>query len=99
VEFDLGQSCQISRYVLRHAGASGLDPAHNTRGFTLHVSGDGESWTTLDECRGNTENVTDVEFKPVAARHVKIIVDDPGTDATARIADVEIFGRCDPAQE
>ena len=92
LEVDLGDRYEISRYVIRHGGASGMSRELNTRDFTVQVSDDGTSWKTLDVFQGNTANVTDVELDAVNARHVKITVGDPGADSTARIAEVEIFG-------
>ena len=46
-----------------------------------------------DIFNGNKDNVTDVEFATVTARYVKITVNDGGADSTARIADVEIYGK------
>lgn len=92
LEFDFGGVCQVGRYVIRHAGANGLDQDLNTRSFTVRASADGREWTTVNAVEGNMANVSDVEFPPVAARYVKIVIDDPGSDSTARIADVEIHG-------
>ncbi len=93
LEFDFGDIYEISRYVIRHAGANGLSPDLNTRHFMVQARARGEAWTTLDEVKGNTRDVTDVELKPVKARFVKIIMIDPGADSTARISEVEIFGK------
>jgi F5/8 type C domain len=65
----------------------------NTRHFMVQARADGEAWTTLDEVKGNTNDVTDVDLGAVKARSVKIIMTDPGADSTARISDVEIFGK------
>jgi len=90
--FDFGYPCKISRYVIRHAGESGMARELNTRACTVQASSDGKVWKTIDVFKGNSENVTDVEFNPMSARYVKITVNDAGGDATARIADVEIYG-------
>lgn len=89
---DFGKSVEVSRYVIRHAGAGGMDPGLNSRAFTVSASMDGEAWRPVDVRKGNTSNVTDVEIKPVTARYLKIAIDDAGEDGSARIADVEIFG-------
>ena len=60
---------------------------------TVQASADGESWKTIDAVRGNREDVTDVDLDPVSARYLKITVDHPGGDPTARIGEVEVFGR------
>ncbi len=91
--FDFGETRTIHRYVIRHAGDGGMDPALNTRAFTLRASADGKTWKTIDTVTNNTRNVTDVEFPPTSARYLKITIQQPGKDGTARIADLEIFGR------
>ena len=40
-----------------------------------------------------SDDVTDVDLEPVKATSVKIIMTDPGADSTARISEVEIFGK------
>lgn len=92
LELDFGKPCRIHRYVIRHAGAGGMKPTLNTRDFTLQTRLEDGTWNIIDEFRNNTENVTDVELKPVTARHLKITVEDPGADGTPRIAALEIYG-------
>ena len=91
--FNFGAPYNLSRYVIRHAGDSGLNPSWNTRDFRFQVSLDGQLWSTIDTCVSNTANVTDVEFPLVTARYARVVIDNPGSDAIARIADVELFGR------
>jgi hypothetical protein len=93
LEFDFGDDYEISRYVVQHAGANGLSRDLNSRHFTVQTRENGGTWTTLDEVTGNTSDVTDVDVEPVRATSVKIIIADPGTDATARVSEVEIFGK------
>jgi hypothetical protein len=91
--FDFGAPRRISRYVIRHAGESGMGREFNTKDFAVQTSSDGKRWTLLEMRKGNTGNAVDVEFPPVQARHVRITVGDAGADATARLAEVEIYGR------
>jgi putative glycoside hydrolase with GxGYxYP motif/F5/8 type C domain-containing protein/GxGYxY motif-containing protein len=93
LEFDFGDVYEISRYVIRHAGANGLSRDLNTRHFMVQARADAGAWTTLDEVNGNTNDVTDVDLEPMKAKSVKILITDPGADSTARISDVEIFGK------
>ncbi len=93
LEIDLGAVHEVSRCVIRHAGDHGMDPAWNTRDFAVQTSADGKSWKTAALFRGNNANVTDVEFPPQRALRLRIFIDHAGGDATARIADLEIFGR------
>jgi hypothetical protein len=90
--FDFGQSYNLSRYLIRHAGDTGFNTALNTRGYRFQVSADSNLWSTMDTCVSNTANVTDVEFPMVTARYARILIDNPGLDSVARIADVELFG-------
>lgn len=91
--FDLGRFYNLHRYVIRHAGDTGMNPGLNTRAFRVQVSANAYTWSTVDAREDNEANVTDVEFPLVTARYVRVLVDDAGTDAVARIADVELFGR------
>jgi hypothetical protein len=93
LEFDFGDVYEIGRYAIRHAGANGLSRNLNTRHFMVQARVDGGAWTTLDEVKGNTNDVTDVDLEPMKASSVKIMITDPGADARARISEVEIFGK------
>lgn len=90
--YDFGDSYNISRYVIRHAGENGLPHENNTSDYRVLASTDNENWTTIDTYVQNKINVTDIEFEPVSARYIKIVIDNPGADSVARIADVEIYG-------
>lgn len=93
LQIDFGEGYEISRYVIRHAGASGLSRDLNTRHFIVQARAQGEAWTTVDEVNGNTNDVTDVDLAAVKGRSVKIIIADPGLDSTARVSEVEVFGK------
>jgi hypothetical protein len=92
VQMDFQEPYQISRYVVRHAEAGGLDPQLNSRDFTVEVSLDGETWTTVGTHVGNTLPVTDVSITPVEARYVRVNVTNGGTDGYVRIGDIEVYG-------
>lgn len=95
--FDFKRDYLIDRYVIRHAGPAGRDPANHPRSFQLAVSTNNRAWRTVDEQRDNADRVTDIDFKPVKARYVRLtITTDTGKDDTARIGDVEIYGRIAP---
>jgi len=91
--FNFGTNYNLSRYVIRHAGDTMLSQTLNTRDYRFQVSADGQLWSTIDTCISNTLNVTDVEFPLVTAQYARVLIDNPGSDATARIADVELYGR------
>ena len=91
--FNFGAPYNLSRYVIRHAGDTGLSQTLNTSAYRFQVSADGQLWSTIDTCVSNMVNVTDVEFPLVTAQYARILIDQPGLDPVARIADVELYGR------
>ncbi|MDB6078600.1 MAG: hypothetical protein JWO82_2347 [Akkermansiaceae bacterium] len=86
--FDLGEERRLTRCVIRHAGEAAL----NTRDFALQASSDGKAWKTIYLQKGNKDNVTDVDLQAVSGRYLKLLIDQPGSDQVARIADLEIYG-------
>ena len=92
VQMDFKESFQISRYVVRHAEAGGLEPQLNSRAFTMEPSLDGQTWQTIGTHTGNIAPVTDTTIEPVEARYVRFSVSDAGTDGFVRIGDIEIYG-------
>lgn len=92
VQMDFKETYKISRYVIRHAEAGGLDPGLNSRDFTVETSLDGETWTTAGTHTHNVSPVTDATITPVQARYVRVNVTDGGTDGIVRIADIEVYG-------
>ena len=48
----------VNRFVVKHAGAGGENTAWNTRDFTLQVSTNGTTWTTVATVTGNTASTT-----------------------------------------
>ena len=92
VQLDFKAPFQISRYVVRHAEAGGLEPELNSRDFTVETSLDGETWTTAGTFTDNTSPVTDVTITPIEARYVRVNVTDAGADGYVRIGDIEVYG-------
>ncbi|MBP3828856.1 MAG: discoidin domain-containing protein [Bacteroidaceae bacterium] len=92
VQMDFKEPFEISRYVVRHAEAGGLGPELNSRDFTIEVSLDGETWTTVGTHVGNTAPVTDTSITPVEARYVRVNVTNSGIDGIVRIGDIEVYG-------
>jgi hypothetical protein len=93
IGFDFKHTYLIDRYVIRHAGSDGMDPALNTKSFKLEVSSNKKTWKTVDFQDNNIDNVTDINFAPVKARYVRLTILNAGKDNTARIGDVEIYGK------
>ena len=92
VQLDFQEVYEISRYVVRHAEAAGLDPELNSRDFIVETSLDGESWVTAGTHTGNIAAVTDVTIAPVEARYVRLRVLNGGVDGFVRIGDIEVYG-------
>ena len=92
VQLDFKESYQISRFVVRHAEAAGLDPELNSRDFIVETSLDGETWTTAGIYANNTSPVTEATINPIEARYVRVNVTNGGTDGYVRIGDIEVYG-------
>ena len=92
VQMNFKEPYQISRYVVRHAEAAGLEPQLNSRDFTIETSLDGETWTTVGTHIANTAPVTDVTITPVEAQYVRVNVTQGGIDGYVRIGDIEVYG-------
>ena len=92
VQLDFRETYKISRYVVRHAEASGMDAEFNSRDFTVETSLDGETWTTVGTHMRNVSPVTDASITPVEARYVRVNVTNGGSDGIVRIGDIEIYG-------
>lgn len=92
VQLDFKEPFEISRYVIRHAEAGGLDPELNSRDFTVETSLNGETWTTIGTHVGNTSPVTDSSITPVQAQYVRVNVTNGGIDGYVRIGDIEVYG-------
>ena len=93
VQLDFQEPFEISRYVIRHAEAAGLDPQLNSRDFTVETSLDGETWTVVGTHIGNTSPVTDASITPVEAQYVRVNVTCGGIDGLVRIGDIEVYGK------
>ncbi|MBI4326688.1 MAG: discoidin domain-containing protein [Chloroflexi bacterium] len=90
---DLGQACDISRWVVRHSGAGGEAVNANTRDFTLQKSDDGSTWTDVDSVTENTANVTDRNVRTFASRHARLTITKATSisDTHARIYAFELY--------
>ncbi len=92
VQMDFKEPFQISRYVVRHAEAGGLEPQLNSRDFTVETSLDGETWTVVGNYTNNIAPVNDASIAPVEAQYVRVSVTKGGTDGFVRIGDIEVYG-------
>lgn len=91
---DLGSPQEISRFVVKHAGAGGENTAWNTRDFTIATSLDGSAWTNRVTVTGNTASSTTHQITAATARYVRLNVGTPTstTDQAARIYEFEVYG-------
>jgi hypothetical protein len=91
---DLGATSQLSRFVVKHAGAGGEDATGNTRDFTIQISNDGVNYTTVVSVLGNSASITTHDISPVSARYVRLTISKPtsNTDIHARVYDFEVYG-------
>src|SRR5258706_4429013 len=95
LQLDLGSSKNIYQFVLKHAGAGGEVAGYNTRDFTIQLSTNGTTWTTVVTVTGNTANVTSHSITTTSARYVKLVITNPQTSTSsiaARIYEFEIYG-------
>jgi hypothetical protein len=90
---DLGTVRQVSRFVVRHAGAGGEPASYDTRDFDIQTSTDGTTWTTAVQTRANTANVTTHVIPPTNARYLRlnVLVPTQTTDTAARIYELEAY--------
>jgi len=97
LQVDLGQSFTIGRLVVEHAGAGGDDFNMNTRDFTIQVSADGQTFSTVANVTGNIQSITTHDIPATQARYVRLNVNTPeGTIApTANIYELQIFAAPD----
>lgn len=95
---DLGKETTVSQVDIAHAHAGGEDASMNTMKYSLSVSSDGSEYTTVKEVKDNSGDNTSDTFAPVNARYVKLTVTQgtQGTETTARIYEVQVYGSADP---
>ncbi|MDG4825173.1 discoidin domain-containing protein [Asanoa sp. WMMD1127] len=93
LQVDLGSNQNVNRVVLQHAGAGGENTAWNTKAFTIQVSTNGTSWTTVASATANTASTSNHTFATTQARYVRLNVTVPANDtnAAARIYDLEVY--------
>lgn len=93
LKLDLGKSYEISRWVVRHAGAGGESTEFNTKNFKLQKSMDGETWTDVDVVMNNRSSITDRKVDTFSARYVRLYITAPTQtkDNAARIYEFELY--------
>lgn len=93
LSLDLGQNYDISRWIVKHAGAGGESTAWNTKNFKLQKSSDGTNWVDVDTVSNNTASITDRTVPTFTARYVRLYITTPtqNTDPAARIYELELY--------
>ena len=92
IKIDLKKEFYINRYVIYHAGSAGYDKSMNTEKFKIEYSLDGKNWTIADAEKSNKADITDKYIEPFKARYVRLVIADPGSDNSARIQDIVLYG-------
>ncbi|HWY69479.1 MAG TPA: discoidin domain-containing protein [Terriglobales bacterium] len=97
LQVDLGKNVAIGRIVVEHAGAGGDDFKMNTRDFSIQVSADGQTFSTVANVSGNIQSITTHDIPSTQARYVRLNVNTPeGTPSpTANIYEFQIFAAPD----
>ncbi|WP_186438517.1 discoidin domain-containing protein [Cohnella terricola] len=87
---DLGQSYNIQRWVVTHAGGTS-----DTRDFKLQKSTGNASgpWVDVDTVTGNTSDVTDRTVASFSARYVRLYITNPVQSGSlySRIREFELY--------
>jgi hypothetical protein len=86
LEVDLAANHQLTKLVVKHAGAGGESTAFNTKNFTLEVSAGGGVWTTVATVTNNTASTT-TQTVSANARWIRFTT----TDAVARVYEFEAY--------
>ncbi len=95
IAVDLGAPVTVTRYVVKHASADGVEPTvFNTRDFCLQGSLDATVWRDLDTVTGAAEAVTGRTLgAPATVRHVRLTITRPSQsdEPAARIQELELY--------
>jgi hypothetical protein len=98
LQVDLGAAQSLSRFVVKHAGAGGENTAWNTSAFTIQVSSNASTWTTVATVSGNTASTTTHDITTVSARYVRLNITAQGGDGAARVYEFEAWGTGGPSR-
>jgi Endopolygalacturonase len=90
----LGETCNIKRWVVKHASSNGDLAVYNTKDFKLQISDDLITWTDVDTVTGNTAGITDRDVD-ATGRFVRLYITQgtqDGSDEYIRIREFEVYG-------
>ncbi|HVH86193.1 MAG TPA: discoidin domain-containing protein, partial [Terriglobales bacterium] len=92
LQVDLGQTENVGRFVIEHAGAGGDDFNLNTRDFNIQVSTDGANFQTVASVSGNIQSITTHDIPSTPARFVRLnVVTRDGAPPLANIYEFQVF--------
>ncbi|MFD4525804.1 discoidin domain-containing protein [Streptomyces sp. NPDC058470] len=91
---DLGSAHSLTGLEIDHAGAGGEAASYNTRAYTVQVSTNASTWTTVAQATANTAGVTTHTLTGTSARYVRLNVTTPTqtTDPATRVYEFKVFG-------
>jgi hypothetical protein len=91
---DLGAAHTLTGLEIDHAGAGGEAATYNTRAYTVQVSTNATTWTTVAQATANTAGVTTHSLTGISARYVRLNVTTPTqtTDPATRVYEFKVFG-------
>ncbi|MFJ2828030.1 discoidin domain-containing protein [Streptomyces sp. NPDC087263] len=91
---DLGSTYSLTGLEIDHAGAGGEAASYNTRAYTVQVSTNASTWTTVAQATANTAGVTTHTLTGTSARYVRLNVTTPTqtTDPATRVYEFKVFG-------
>jgi hypothetical protein len=89
----LGSAKNVSKFVIKHAGAGGLATSYNTKNFSILVSTDNVNWTTIVNVTNNTSSTTTHTIAARSARYIKLNITTPAqnTYPYAIIPEFEVY--------
>lgn len=94
LQVDLGSAVTVSTVVVKHAGLGGETTGWNTGAYSVQVSTNGTSFTTVATVSGMRSSRTVHQFAPVSARFVRLNITTPTNNGNgaARIYELEAYG-------
>lgn len=85
----------ITGFTVSHAESGGEAPNYNTRDFSIQLSPNGNTWTTVVTVTGNTAAQTTHSITATNAQYVKLVTTVPSINddaQAARIYELAVFG-------
>lgn len=95
IRIDLGEQQNVSRFIVKHAGA-GIEPEiYNTRNYCIQYNMDGtDQWFNAVTVEDNINNMTVHDIQPIKARYIRLLINNSNSadhDDIARIYGFEVY--------